>query len=307
MKAFRNRALHVLLCAILLASTIFIIPHLSNEFARASTNLVILSHTGYLDSYGNYYIVGEIKNTGDQAVRFIRINATYYDAENQAIDWRFDLTMIDVILPSRKSPFRIALLDAALSAKVHHYTLEILPYMTTNPLPLGLQITSKKLEKDASGSLHITGQIKNTMSNPATNVKIAATFYDIKGKVLAAELTFLEIEENGLNPGETQSFEIVLDPERASLVHTYELNAESNEYALIVTPTPTPQPSPSPTPTPTITPQPTAAPTPLQPTPSPTQQPQQPLPINYALPLAIILAITILTIIYLSSKRKKKT
>jgi hypothetical protein len=215
--------------------------------------------------------------------------------------------MIDVILPSRKSPFRIALLDAALSAKVHHYTLEILPYMTTNPLPLGLQITSKKLEKDASGSLHITGQIKNTMSNPATNVKIAATFYDIKGKVLAAELTFLEIEENGLNPGETQSFEIVLDPERASLVHTYELNAESNEYALIVTPTPTPQPSPSPTPTPTITPQPTAAPTPLQPTPSPTQQPQQPLPINYALPLAIILAITILTIIYLSSKRKKKT
>lgn len=205
---------------------------LTSKAAAETDNVVVLSHTGYLDSYGNYYVVGEVQNVGSQTVNFVRVEATFFDSQNNVIDIRFDLTMLYTILPGRRSPFLIALLDVAQSAKVHHYSLTA-SFLTTQPIPIGLEIVSHNSQIDTYERMHITGEIKNIQIQIAHNIKIIATYYDTEGNVVAAAQTDLDPIENDLNPDETRPFEIVLSQERTAFVKRYELTAESLEYAVI--------------------------------------------------------------------------
>jgi hypothetical protein len=197
---------------------------------KASGNVVFVSHTGYVDSEGNYRVVGEVENVGSQAVDFVQVTATFLDSNSAVIDTRFDLTMLNVILVGRKSPFEIDLLNVAESARVHNYTLSV-TFQTTDTLPLGLRIPTYNSTIDAQGRLHVTGQIENIGNEKAINTRAVATFYDSEGKVVAASSSFLDPELLGdLNPNVTQPFEIVLSQDRTTYVNTYVLTAECNQY-----------------------------------------------------------------------------
>jgi len=213
-----------------LATLMTLISPASN--ANATNMVIIISHTGYIDSQGYYIVVGELQNMGNETLTFVKVEATYYDSQNNIITTRFDLTMLNKILPGRKSPFLIALLDTAQSAQVHHYNLTV-SFSTTSPIPIGLEITSHSSQIDMEGYMHITGEIKNTQTKTAHNVKVIVTCYDEQGKVVAATQTELDPEENYLNPNETKPFELIIGYERAPLVYTYELAAESTEYAVV--------------------------------------------------------------------------
>jgi len=196
-------------------------------------NVVILSHTGYLDSYGNYHVVGEVQNVGGQAVNFVQVSATFYDSHNLVIDSRFDLTMLYVILVGRKSPFEIALLDVAESARVSRYSLSV-TYLETNEIPMKLEILSHSKYTDAEGNMHIIGILKNFGDEKLVNAKVVATYYDALSHVVAAASVGFDPELTGdIDPYQTAEFEIVLDKSRAQYVHTYVLAAESNQYAMI--------------------------------------------------------------------------
>ena len=201
--------------------------------AHAAGNVAVLTNAGYLDSSGNYHIVGEVQNIGDTAVNFVQVTATYYNTNNNPIDTRFDLTMLYVIMPERKSPFEIALLDAAESAQVHNYSLSI-TFLQTSPLPIGVEITSQSSSVDSSGRMHITGGLKNIGTETLVNPKVVATFYNAESKVIAAAMSNIDPEIVGeTNPNQTTPFEIILDAERTQYVSTYILTAESNQYSII--------------------------------------------------------------------------
>jgi len=201
---------------------------------KAAANVETLSHMGYLDSFGCYRVTGEIQNVGDQAVNSVAITATFYNSSNAAIETRFDLTMLHVILMSRKSPFEIALLDVMKSAEVDHYELNV-SFSTTDPIPKGLKILDHSSFVDEMQCMHITGEIKNIGAEKATNVKVIATYYSSTGDAVAAALTYLDPEGRiVLGPNQTATFEIVLDEDRTSLVYEYKLVAESNQYACVM-------------------------------------------------------------------------
>jgi len=195
------------------------------------TDVEFLSHTGYLDSFGYYHVVGEVQNVGDQAVNFAIVEVTFYNSSDDVIGTRFDLTMLYVLLAGRKSPFKIDLLDVAQSANVYRYSLD-LTFSAASSIPLGLEILTHSSRVDEFGCMHIVGEIKNSGSEIAHGVRLIATYYDEAGDVVAATLTDLDPIYNYLNPGQTESFEILLSEERTPLVDTYELTAESTEYAL---------------------------------------------------------------------------
>lgn len=201
--------------------------------AKAAGSVGILSHTGYLDPMGNYRVVGEVKNTGIVPVTFVQVNATFYDSYGQPIDSRFDLTMLYVILVGRKSPFELALLDVAQSSRVANYTLSV-SYLETNELPLKLEISGPVNYTDLEGNMHIIGNLTNHGDEILVNAKVVATYYDASSRVVAAALTSFDPELTGdINPNQTVQFEIELSQDRAQHVHTYVLNAESNQYTMI--------------------------------------------------------------------------
>ena len=200
---------------------------------KATGSVEVLSDTGYLDALGNYRVVGEVRNTGSQPVNFVQVTATYYDQYGYVIDSRFDLTMLYVILPGRKSPFELALLDVAQSSRVSTYTLTV-SYLETAALPMKLEILWHSSITDPQGNIHITGALKNNGDEKLVNAKVAATYYDTYSHVVAAALIGFDPDLVGdIDPNQTIYFQIELQNERAQYAQTYTLAAESNQYTTI--------------------------------------------------------------------------
>jgi len=215
-----------ILVGVLVAPMSFMSP------VKAVANVDILSHNGYLDSFGYYHVVGEVQNVGDQPVNFVKIEVVFYDSNNLEVASRFDLTMLYVLLAGRKSPFDIVLLDTTQSATVDHYELYV-TFSQATSLPTNLVISTHSWYVDNDGNMHISGEIMNLGDNTATNVKLVATYYNKAGNVVAATSAYLDPIETNLDPGQTRPFDILLSWDRTPYVDSYELTAESVEYALI--------------------------------------------------------------------------
>lgn len=201
--------------------------------AQGAGNVAVMSSTGYRDPSGNYRVVGEVQNIGNQAVNFVQVTAQFYDSGNNPVDSRFDLTLLYVILAGRKSPFEIALLDSTESALVSRYSLSV-TYVQTGDLPLKLRILSDTNYSDASGNLHVVGNLQNNGTQKLVNAKVVATYYDASSRVMATGLIGFDPDVTGdINPGQVVPFELVLENSRAQYVKTYALAAESNQYAMI--------------------------------------------------------------------------
>lgn len=213
----------VLICALISAFNI------RQAYATAQVN--ILTHSGWLDSIGYYHVSGEVENVGEGAASFVKITATFYDSSDTVVATSFTYTHLSVLLPGRKSPFEVLLIDTTQAAKVHHYSLSV-TFSATSPIPMGLEILSNSSYIDAVGYMHVVGEIKNIATGTATYVKIAATFYNATGHGVATAFTYSDPSD--LNPGQTAPFEVLLVyTNRVPLVDTYELTAESTQYALI--------------------------------------------------------------------------
>jgi hypothetical protein len=228
MKKMQHASFLVILTMILSAASLFIVQDVA-----AVGNVEILSSSGYLDAQGYYRVVGEIKNVGDEAVAFVQVTVTYSDSENNNFTTRSNLSMLNVILPGRKSPFEVFLYDISQSSVVESYVLS-LTFSPANSKPLGLEITANSSFTDGQGYFHIIGNITNTGTEIAMGLDFAVTYYDDTDWVVAAKSEPLDPEFNYLDPDQTSRFEIVLDEvNRIPLVKKYELTAESVQYAVV--------------------------------------------------------------------------
>jgi hypothetical protein len=218
----------------------------------SASDISLLSNTGYLDPAHNYHVVGEVKNVGSRTYQTITITVNFYDIDNQTVTTRFDVTMLDILLPGRRSPFDISLLDESLSSLVDHYSISITQSSRT-PIPYGLQIYSDSSFLDETGAKHVVGNIKNFKDKTAENVEVVATFYNAAGNVIAASSNYIDPESSVLSPGESRSFELSIDV--GSQATSYVLTAESIQYAVLseVPPPQTPPPPPVNTYPPSIT------------------------------------------------------
>jgi len=208
----------------------------------SAAGISLVSDMGYLDQAHNYHVVGEVKNVGTTTYQFITITVNFYDVNNQLVTTRFGMTMLDILLPARRSPFDISLLDESLSSMVDHYSISITQSSGT-PTLKGLRIDSYSSFLDETGAMHAIGNIKNFKDLTAENVKVVATFYDSEGKVIAATSNYIDPEESVLLPGESRGFELVIDVESSALASSYILTAESIQYA-IISEVPPPEPPP---------------------------------------------------------------
>jgi len=220
----------IVLIAFVLVSLIATISFISPVKAVAEVN--ILSHTGYIDSLGWYNIVGEVENTGDVAIKFVEIEATYYDVNNTLLATEDSYMTLNTLNPGRKSPFDITLMNEVLAAKVNNYSLTVLSFSVTSSKPIGLEIPSHTSYIDGWGWMTISGDIKNIGTITAAFVKVVATCYDTGGNVVDYGLTY--VQPSDIQSNLTIPFEITLyDTERVPYVASYALEAESNEYVLV--------------------------------------------------------------------------
>ena len=190
---------------------------------------ILTSHTSYIDSIGYFNVVGEVHNVGDQAAEDVFITATFYDAGNGVVGTWVNGIGLDVLLPDRKSPFRVEFVDISQSALVDHYSLDV-EFMPTDSLPKQLEIASHS-SSIVIGSMEIDGEVRNTGDSTATYVTVYATCYDEAGKVVQVGGAYANPVDIGVN--QNGPFSIWLDYENTDLINSYVLTAESDNYALI--------------------------------------------------------------------------
>ena len=215
---------------LLLAVLLLLATQLPVSVEAAGQAVILNNHTGFFDSLGYYHVVGEVQNTGDGALQYVKITATFYDSGGAVVATSFTYTMIEILHAGQKSPFDVFLFDKAQSAKVDHYALSV-SYDQSGGLPVGLEILSHSKYEDLIGWIHVVGEIKNIGDREAHYVKVVATFYDSAGKVVGAFFGYSDPED--LAPGQKAPFEILLQEDRAKLVTTYALEAQSSEYNII--------------------------------------------------------------------------
>lgn len=198
---------------------------------KAAGEVSLVSHTGYVDSSGYYYVVGEVENTGDVNVNFVWMTAMFYDSNNSLIGLQDGPAYVKVLLIGRKSPFMIMV--RAYGAQIHHYTIvqpinfEVYP----EGLPLALEIVQESSYiEPQTGCMHIVGEIRNNGGQTATTVFVYATYYNTTGNVVAVSM---DLNPRYIDPGQNATFDIILEADRVPYVASYALTAESDQYAIL--------------------------------------------------------------------------
>lgn len=220
---------HIALIILALLGCVLLVSFASS--VNAAAQVTILSHSGYISSLGWYYVVGEVQNSGDMHLKYVEITATFYDSYDVVVDTSFTFADLNVLLVGRKSPFKLTLFNTEQSAKVDHYSLAVTYDIFELGKPQGLEILSSSSYVDTLGWMHVVGEIKNIGVYPTTYVEVIATFYDNTGKVVGCGFTFSNPSD--FEADQKASFEIILMSDRVPLVDSYEITAESDQYAVI--------------------------------------------------------------------------
>jgi len=196
--------------------------------AAAGASAVAQNDSGYVEATMSWYhVVGEVKNTGDVWLRWVKVTATLFDSGRGIVDVVFDLTETMYIPPDGVSPFDISEIDAAKSGRVASYTL-VVEFQETQTVPVqSLAISNVADSIDpVMGWKEVVGQVTNQGPSVSQFTKIVATFYDANGKV--AYVGFDIATPRDLQPSAIGTFKIqVIETSKVPQITRYSLIAES--------------------------------------------------------------------------------
>lgn len=185
--------------------------------ALESSEPKIISHNGYLVSGfpGPYRIVvGEVQNTGDTNLTFVKLEATFSDDNGKIIATSNAYSLMDILLPGEKSPFYFTELTGE---DVKQYAVKIAEFDETDNQPYrDFEILDHASTVDELDEYHVSGQVKNTGSEDAEHTNVFATFYGSEGEVVAVGFTTVGVDPWLLSPGQTESFDIAAYPDEAT-------------------------------------------------------------------------------------------
>jgi hypothetical protein len=173
----------------------------------------ILSHSSYIDGLGYFNVVGEVKNTLSSNTNYVKIVATFYDAQEKVIGTDFTYTELDILKPNQKSPFKLSSYPDKIDPASYKLKMS---YRETGEEPFtGLKILSHSASIDKLGYHKIVGEVKNDGTKEATFVKVVCTYYGAGDKVIGTSFTYTdpdEIDAGDLAPFELSSYPRKLRP-----------------------------------------------------------------------------------------------
>jgi hypothetical protein len=193
--------------------------------ARAVASAEIQNSSAWIDTLGILHIFGEVNNTGDAWLQYIKITGTLRDGSGGIVDVIFTFTTVRYLPPGGVAPFDMTEIDTAKSARVQSYTL-VGEFQETAAIAQQLSVVNVADSKNVLGWLEVVGEVENHASAPSVYTKVAATFYDADGNVTYVTFTFTQ--PNEIPPGGRYAFKVTVgSDERTTQVARYSLTAES--------------------------------------------------------------------------------
>jgi hypothetical protein len=172
----------------------------------------VLGFTGlntWADQSGGFNIVGQVVNTGNAPLEFVRVTAQLYDGHNRLLREQENFIAADVIGSDQASPFSIVFLDGLPSGTVRYELHATARYTDLaagtfyGPENFAL---ADQADYDENGLLVISGQVRNEGQRTADLVKVVVTVFDDQQRVVGTDTTLVEAQS--LAPGETSTYRV---------------------------------------------------------------------------------------------------
>ncbi len=187
---------------------------------------ILPNYTDFTSSIDTFHVVGEVQNDTGDSIRFVKISANFYDAQNNLIDTDFSFGRIDILPPGDKTCFNLFLDDVPVG--LDHYEFEAPTYSTSpDQLPALTVLSHSGSVTDIFDWYEIIGEVRNDHGSRVDFVSPIGTLYNASGDVLDCDFTF--VNSTHLDPGQKSSFKMtfVLRGEYDS-VASYRLQVDGN-------------------------------------------------------------------------------
>jgi hypothetical protein len=291
----------LLILLALSASTVVLVPTAKSQI----DSIKILSYSYYIDNLGLLDVVGEIQNVGTNTIGNVTIDGTITTADDVRAGSGC-YALVSDLLPQQKAPFYMEFYPentfygtwyGVSIQSIDLYVSHAEP--TSNYLYPDMAIESKQGSVAADGSYTVSGTVKNTGSQSATDVRVVATFYNSQNEVVAIGYTD-PLTPNPVAPQHSASYNVGAFDRNQSFVPA---NQTIDRYALMVqVASPELQGTP-----PAVTPSPTLGPSTSNP--SSTQPGNQPADTNFnsdILYAAVVAVVAVVVVLALLMLRKRK-
>jgi hypothetical protein len=207
--------------------------------ARASANIIVVSHSSYRDALDYYWVFGEIRNIGDLPATNITITASFYDASdnfvnssNTAVAGSYGLGKSIVLLPGAKAPFYMLVLPQSGTVNFDHCGFAV-SFEESAGKNAGFQIPFSQCVRYQSGSaesVNVSGAIKSVaITQIQEGVNFYATLYDSAGTVIGQGHMY---REENLLPGEVVAFNFQVATFYPVQSANFTVTAQSADYAI---------------------------------------------------------------------------
>jgi hypothetical protein len=207
-------------CLLVLVIAAFAIPT-----SHAAASATVQNDTMWISSTGSLWIYGEVKNTGDVWLKYVKVTATLRDASNGIVDVVYGYTDLGYVAPDSLAGLSILEMDTAKSARVTSYNL-IIEWTEAAPIANKLVITSVSDSKNSYGWFEIMGEVQNQGDTASKYTKICGIFYDDTGKVIYVYHTYTSPDQ--IPPSMKYPFKLsVMNEETSNRIVHYSLIAES--------------------------------------------------------------------------------
>jgi hypothetical protein len=166
--------------------------------------LSLMSHHSYVDTLGDFQVVGEVRNDLGVTVEAVKVWVTFYDWLDEPILERVEEALMPVIPPGERAPFRTSLSPAG---DVAAYSLRVTGYATERSPTPGPLVMASQADRDEAGFYHVTGQVVNSTEQAIVGARVVVTLYDRWGQVVNAGTAYVSPFQ--LEPDEKGSFDCV--------------------------------------------------------------------------------------------------
>lgn len=192
------------------------------EITTYMTNLTKVNETYHIT------VIGVVQNNLTINVKSVKINATFYDAQNNTIGKSYAPTELEIFKPGQRAPFTLYFSSTEASARLEL----VASCVKTNEEPVaGLEILKETLHTyiDENGYHRVTGEVRNNARGKAFMVKVISIYYDGKGNVIALSYAFTNPQH--IPSGGNASFELSSKPYKIEPA-SYELLTIPHHYKL---------------------------------------------------------------------------
>jgi hypothetical protein len=222
----------------------------SQTSQTSQTGLYIVGYSNYTDSFGDFHIVGELKNGGTKVltqmeltveVKDVSGNSLLTDSNNKNVASLTFSPSLDNLAPGESSPFEFSVSSDA--GKPDKYTVSVTGFNTSTVQRPKIEVKNTQMVSSEYGSFYISGEIINLDTKPVLIHNLAGAMIDSKGQVVSTSYSsdyssYLEPAGNSDELDRTPFFITVDDPGSSPGKWNTYLDAEAvdpiDEYAISV-------------------------------------------------------------------------